>query len=130
MRLKHGCFHLKLFLIIQDLSQLSIETGFWPIWDVAQISKIQTLWTELFIIILFLMTKGQLIFQIPTLVLNVYIGLYFRQYRVYSFIVNIGVYFRQYRVYSFIVNIGVYFRQYWVYSFKILSNSFMTSCAI
>ena len=30
-RLKYGWFHLKLYLIFQDLSRGSIETGFWGI---------------------------------------------------------------------------------------------------
>ena len=30
-RLKYGCFHLKLYLMFQDLSRPSIETGFWRI---------------------------------------------------------------------------------------------------
>ena len=30
-RLKYGWFHLKLFLIFQDLSRRCIETGFWQI---------------------------------------------------------------------------------------------------
>ena len=30
-RLKYGCFHLKLYLMFQDLSRRSIETGFWQI---------------------------------------------------------------------------------------------------
>ena len=30
-RLKYDWFHLKLYLIFQDLSQRSIETGFWGI---------------------------------------------------------------------------------------------------
>ena len=29
--LKYGWFHLKLYLIFQDLSRSSIETGFWGI---------------------------------------------------------------------------------------------------
>ena len=36
-RLKYGWFHLKLYSMFQDLSRRSIETGFWRIWDVAQI---------------------------------------------------------------------------------------------
>ena len=31
MRLKYGWFHLKLYLIFEDLSRRSIETGFWQI---------------------------------------------------------------------------------------------------
>ena len=31
LRLKYGWFHLKLYLIFQDLSQCSIEPGFWQI---------------------------------------------------------------------------------------------------
>ena len=30
-RLKYGWFHLKLYLIFQDLSRRSIDTGFWQI---------------------------------------------------------------------------------------------------
>ena len=30
-RLKYGWFYLKLYLIFQDLSRRSIETGFWGI---------------------------------------------------------------------------------------------------
>ena len=36
-RLKYGWFHLKLYLIFQDLSRRSIETGFWQIKAAAQI---------------------------------------------------------------------------------------------
>ena len=36
-RLKNGLFHLKSYSMFQDLSQRSIETGFWRIWDAAQI---------------------------------------------------------------------------------------------
>ena len=35
--LKYGWFHVKLYLIFQDLSQRSIETGFWHIEAAAQI---------------------------------------------------------------------------------------------
>ena len=34
-RLNYGWFQLKLYLIIQDLSRRSIETGFGEIWDAA-----------------------------------------------------------------------------------------------
>jgi len=36
-RLKYGWFHLKLYSLFQDLSRSSIETGFWRIFDAAQI---------------------------------------------------------------------------------------------
>ena len=36
-RLKSGCFHLKWYLMFQDLSRRSIETGFRWIWDAAKI---------------------------------------------------------------------------------------------
>ena len=36
-RLKYGWFHLKLYSMFQDLRRCSIETGFWQIWDAAQI---------------------------------------------------------------------------------------------
>ena len=36
-RHKYGWFHLKLYLIFQDLSRRSIETGFGGIWDTANI---------------------------------------------------------------------------------------------
>ena len=37
MQLKYGWFHLKLYLLFQDLSRRSIEIGFWWIWDAGQI---------------------------------------------------------------------------------------------
>ena len=36
-RLKYGRFHLKFYLMLQDLSRCLIETGFWWIKDAAQI---------------------------------------------------------------------------------------------
>ena len=36
-RLKYGWFHWKMDSMFQDLSRRSIETGFWRIWDAAQI---------------------------------------------------------------------------------------------
>ena len=39
-RLKYGWFHLKLYSMFQDLSLRSIETGFWRIYDAAQIPYI------------------------------------------------------------------------------------------
>ena len=36
-RLKYGWFHFKLYSMFQDLSRRSIKTGFWWIWDAAQI---------------------------------------------------------------------------------------------
>ena len=36
-RLKYGWFHLKSYSMFQDLNRRSIETGFWAIWDRAQI---------------------------------------------------------------------------------------------
>ena len=36
-RLKYGWFLLELYLTFQDISQRSIETSFWRIWDAAQI---------------------------------------------------------------------------------------------
>ena len=36
-RLKYGWFHFKLYSMFQDLSRRSIKTGFWRIWDAAQI---------------------------------------------------------------------------------------------
>ena len=36
-RLKYGWFHLKLYLMFQDLSRRSIETGIWQIKVAAQI---------------------------------------------------------------------------------------------
>ena len=35
--LNYGWFHLQLYSIFQDLSRRWIETGFWGIWDEAQI---------------------------------------------------------------------------------------------
>ena len=35
--LKYGWFHLKLYLMLQDLSRRSIETVFWRISDAVQI---------------------------------------------------------------------------------------------
>ena len=35
--LKYGLLFLKLYSMFQDLSRRSIETGFWKIWDAAQI---------------------------------------------------------------------------------------------
>ena len=37
LRLKYDWFHLKLYLMFQDLSRRSIEIGFWGIQDAAQI---------------------------------------------------------------------------------------------
>ena len=34
-RLKYGRFYLKMYSIFPDVSQSSIETGFWGIWDAA-----------------------------------------------------------------------------------------------
>ena len=45
-RLKYGGFHLKLYSMFKDLSRHSIETGFWRIWDAAQIHWIRTLNSE------------------------------------------------------------------------------------
>ena len=39
-QLKYGWFHLKLYSMFQDLSRRSIETGFWWIYDAAQIHYI------------------------------------------------------------------------------------------
>ena len=36
-RVKYGWFHLKLYSKFQDLGRRSTETGFWRIWDAAQI---------------------------------------------------------------------------------------------
>jgi len=36
-QLKYGWFHLKLYLMFQDLSRRLIKTGFWRIWAAAQI---------------------------------------------------------------------------------------------
>ena len=36
-RFKYGWFHLKLYSMFQDLSWRSTKTGFWQIWDAAQI---------------------------------------------------------------------------------------------
>ena len=33
LRFKYGWFHLKFYLIFQNLRRRSIETGFWRIWD-------------------------------------------------------------------------------------------------
>ena len=38
--LKFGWFHLKSYIMFQDLSRHSIETGFWGIWDAAQIASL------------------------------------------------------------------------------------------
>ena len=40
-RLKYGLFHLELHLMFQDLSRRSNKTGYWRIWDAAQIHKIR-----------------------------------------------------------------------------------------
>jgi len=34
---EYDWFHLKLYSMFQDLSRRSIKTGFWRIWDAAQI---------------------------------------------------------------------------------------------
>ena len=39
-QLKYGWFGLKLYSMFQDLSRHSIETGFWRIWDAAQIYQL------------------------------------------------------------------------------------------
>ena len=36
-RLQYGWFHLKLYLMFQDISRRSIKTGFWRILNTAQI---------------------------------------------------------------------------------------------